>query len=113
MYTRIQGLRLAYPPDIPRLVALLALLFLPIASALDNEVSPSPSHGSSSRAFAWISFHGLARILAGCVVTIIIMIGGHLGRVAKTLTGPLMGFTSVLWMMVRNDPAVRPEFSWV
>lgn len=31
----------------------------------------------------------------------------------RILMGPLMGFTSVLWMTMRNDPAVRPEFSWI
>ena len=103
-----------YPPDtLKKLVALLVLLFLPVASTLDNEVAPSPSHGSASRAFAWISFHGLVRIIVGCVIALIIMIGGHLGGVAKILTGPLMGFTSILWITMCNDSAVRPEFSWV
>ena len=94
-------------------VALLVLLFLPVASALDNEVAPSRSHGSASRAFAWISLYSLVRILIGWVIALIIMIGGHLGGVAKTVTGPLMGFTSVLWMTMRNDSAVRPEYSWM
>jgi hypothetical protein len=31
----------------------------------------------------------------------------------KSLLGPLMGVTSVLWVMMRNDPAVRPELSWM
>lgn len=94
-------------------LALLVLLFLPVASALDNEVGPSRSHGSASRAFAWISLYSLVRILIGWVIALIIMIGGHLGGVAKTLTGPLMGFTSVLWMTMCNDSAVRPEYPWI
>ena len=114
MDTRIQGLRLAYPPDIlEKLPALLVLLFLPVASALNNEVAPSPSHGSASSASASISFHGLVRVLVGCVIALIITVSGRLGGVAKILIGPLMGFTSVLSMTIRSDPAVRPEFSWV
>lgn len=96
-----------------RLVVFLVLLFLPVVSALDNEVTLSPSHGSASRAVAWISLYSLIRILAGCFIALVIMIGGHLGGVVKVLMGPLMGFTSVLWMTMRSDSAVRPEFSWM
>lgn len=95
------------------LVAFLVLLFLPVASALDNEVTQSRPHGSASRATAWISLHSLVRILVGCLIALIVVIGGHLGGVVRILIGPLMGFTSVLWMTMRNDSAVRPEFSWI
>lgn len=95
------------------LVAFFVLLFLPVASALDNEVTQSPSHGSASRAIAWISLHSLVRILVGCLMALIVVIGGHLGGVVRILIGPLMGFTSVLWMTMRNDSAIRPEFSWM
>ena len=95
------------------LVAFLVLLSLPVASALDNEVTRSRSHGSASRTIAWISLHSLVRILAGCLIALIVVISGHLGGVVKILIGPLMGFTSVLWMTMRNDSAVRPELSWM
>lgn len=94
-------------------VACLTLSFLPVVSALDNEVAPSPSWGSTSTAVAWISFLSLVRILVGCSIALMIMIGGHLGGVMKTLVGPLMGFTSVLWMTMRNDSTIRSEFSWI
>ena len=98
--------------DTRKTLAFLVLLFLPVASALDNEVTQSRSYGSASRATAWISLHSLVRILVGCLIALIVVIGGHLGGVVKILIGPLMGFTSVLWMTMRNDPAVQPEFSW-
>lgn len=37
----------------------------------------------------------------------------HIGRITKTYLGPIMGITSVLWLIMRNDPAVKPELSWM
>ena len=98
--------------DTRKTLAFLLLLFLPVTSALDNEVTQSRSHGLAGRVIAWISLHSLVRIIVGCLIAIIVVIGGHRGGMVKILIGPLMGFTSVLWVTMRNDPAVRPEFSW-
>lgn len=57
--------------DTRKTLAFIVLLFLPVASALDNEVTQSRSHGSASRAIAWISLHSLVRILVGCLIALI------------------------------------------
>ncbi|KAF2471159.1 uncharacterized protein BDR25DRAFT_342508 [Lindgomyces ingoldianus] len=33
--------------------------------------------------------------------------------IARGLLGPLVGITSVLWVMMRNDPAIKPKLSWM
>ena len=82
--------------DTRKMLAFIVLLFLPVASALDNEVTQSQSYGLASRAIACISLHSLIRILVGYLIALIVVIGGYLGGVVKILIGPLIGFTSVL-----------------
>ena len=38
--------------------------------------------------------------------------GGHFLGAARSLIGPAMGITSVLYFMMRNDDAVQPSFAW-
>ena len=37
---------------------------------------------------------------------------GYLLAMASQMLGSLMGVTSVLWFIMRNDAAVRPSFAW-
>ena len=37
---------------------------------------------------------------------------GYMVTMASQMLGPLMGVTSVLWFIMRNDAAVQPSFSW-
>lgn len=44
--------------------------------------------------------------------TMAIVIVGYMVTMASQMLGPLMGITSVLWFIMRNDVAIRPSFSW-
>lgn len=33
--------------------------------------------------------------------------------VSSALIGPLMGISSVLWLVMRNDAAIEPKWSWM
>lgn len=37
----------------------------------------------------------------------------YIFTVASTLIGPSMGITSVLWLVMRNDAAIQPRWSWM
>jgi hypothetical protein len=55
----------------------------------------------------------LPRFAAGALTGLVFLITGYLMGAARSFLGPLMGITSVLWFMMRNDPAVKPEISWI
>ncbi|KAJ4989018.1 hypothetical protein SVAN01_05456 [Stagonosporopsis vannaccii] len=53
-------------------------------------------------------FYGPITALAASV-----MLAGHqLVVFSGTLVGPSMGVSSVLWLVMRNDAAVKPKWSW-
>jgi hypothetical protein len=56
---------------------------------------------------------GLPRFAVGALTGLVFLISGYLMGAARSFVGPLMGITSVLWFMMRNDPAVKPEVSWM
>ncbi|KAF2878544.1 hypothetical protein BDV95DRAFT_24924 [Massariosphaeria phaeospora] len=53
------------------------------------------------------------RIVAGAFTGIFFVLGGYLGGAVRSLLGPLMGVTSVLWFIMRNDAAIKPAISWM
>jgi hypothetical protein len=61
----------------------------------------------------YIPRNEVPRMAAGVCTGLLVIVGGHLSGAVKTLLGPLMGITSVLWFIMRNDAAVKPGFSWL
>lgn len=45
--------------------------------------------------------------------TLVVLIGHYVLAFSGMLVGPWMGITSVLWLMMRNDAAIKPEVSWM
>jgi hypothetical protein len=76
----------------------------PIA-ALDNE-SLGLVHVSRSRSYAhWMP--------VGFCITMLFFVGRQLVALSNSLVGPLMGITSILWPMMRNDATISPKASWI
>lgn len=42
-----------------------------------------------------------------------LLIGGVAFTVSSNLLGPLMGISSMLWLMMRNDSAIDPRLAWM
>ena len=49
----------------------------------------------------------------GPFFALFLLIGHNVYALSSGLIGPLMGITSVLWLMMRNDAAVSPKASWM
>lgn len=47
------------------------------------------------------------------VVALLLLAGHHAVIISGTLTGPAMGISSVLWLVMRNDAAIEPRWSWM
>lgn len=50
---------------------------------------------------------------SGVFIGFIMAIPGCMSLALTSLLGPLMGTSSVLWFIMRNDEAVKPRFAWV
>ncbi|KAH6642348.1 hypothetical protein C7974DRAFT_99812 [Boeremia exigua] len=46
-------------------------------------------------------------------VLAVILAGHHIIAFTETLIGPSMGISSVLWLVMRNDVAIEPKWSWM
>jgi hypothetical protein len=82
----------------------LALVFMALimpADALDESHTLSPAVA------------GEQYFPIGLFVTLLLLIGQSVAAFSRTLTGPMMGITSVLWLMMRNDSAISPKASWM
>ncbi|KAJ4287617.1 hypothetical protein N0V90_012320 [Kalmusia sp. IMI 367209] len=56
--------------------------------------------------------HQVPTIAIGTCTGMLFLCGGYVLGAAKTSVAPLMGITSVLWFMLRNDAAVSPGLAW-
>ena len=78
------------------LVFILAVLFLAApAAALPNDHYAQGSGASNA------------------VATSMLLAGHRVVSASVTLVGPLMGISSVLWFVMRNDAAIKPKSSWM
>jgi len=92
------------------MAAFVLSLFIAPVAAMENQalsrerIVPvtNPRFPYQTPAFAISSFTGMLIFCAACL----------LGTL-KGWLGPLMGITSVLWFIMRNDPAVRPRLAWM
>ena len=59
------------------------------------------------------------RDLSGCYEPITVFLAAliltlyNLIAFSTTLIGPCMGISSVLWLVMRNDAAIEPKWSWM
>lgn len=93
-------------PPVPIILVLLCALsslFTPVV-ALDESLPLS--HATTTQ-------RGGYRVPIGFSFTLLILIGHYAIAFSGTLVGPLMGITSVLWLMMRNDAAIDPKASWM
>jgi hypothetical protein len=90
----------------PLALILTAALIGP-ASALDNEIALQPYAGAST-----MMPDPNIRFPIGLVGTYALIATGLLTTTTKNLLGPLMGISSVLWFIMRNDAAIKPSASW-
>lgn len=97
---------------------LILLLAVPTAAidydgnAIVSHYRPSyiPPEGNQARVF--VEYH-VPRLAVGAASTVLLFISGYMIGAVRTLLGPLMGITSILWFIMRNDPAVKPGLSWM
>lgn len=94
--------KIKFPPAI-----MLLLVLVGSADALDNDIALQPYSGANMTA----PETGL-RIPIGLVGTYVLVAAGLLTTTATSLLGPLMGISSVLWFIMRNDAAIKPSVSW-
>jgi hypothetical protein len=99
----LREIRVRLPTQIIQALAFF-VLFSPV-TAFDNE-SHTPSNASR------IHHHGYWTPIAYCLA-ILLLIGHQSINWSKPLLAPLMGITSVLWLMMRNDDAISPKASWM
>ncbi|KAF2855326.1 hypothetical protein T440DRAFT_464600 [Plenodomus tracheiphilus IPT5] len=59
------------------------------------------------------SQQGRFRLMTGITLRVLLMIGQCLFIFSGSIMGPLMGITSVLWLIMRNDTAIDPKLSWI
>jgi len=56
--------------------------------------------------------HPRPQMQMGLVGTYILVVAGLVTTTTKNLLGPLMGVSSVMWFIMRNDAAIKPSISW-
>lgn len=84
------------------IVALGCLMLIMPVVAVDDELAFVPTHRTRRP--------GVTRTP---IFTICFLIGGYLVTFSSNTLGPLMGITSVLWLMMRNDLAISPKIAWM
>lgn len=75
------------------------------ATALDDESHTLSPASSRRQHFNWTH--------VGLCITLLLFIGQNFVAIFGTLLEPLMGITSILWLMMRNDAAINPKMSWM
>jgi hypothetical protein len=92
----------ALPAFVPWLLVAL-MCCIPVAAMDDNPYALSSYQHQAA--------HSQPPI--GTLLHLCVFIGGLAVAVSSNIVGPLMGISSVLWLMMRNDPAVDPRISWM
>lgn len=84
-----------------------AAFIMPVA-AMDQQLAL----GSQFPIAESMASHQVPTMAIGTCASMLLLCGGHTLGAAKSLVAPLMGITSVLWFMLRNDSAVDPRLAW-
>jgi hypothetical protein len=85
------------------------LLFALVLLAL---AKPAVAQGDESQALSYFQPHGISHT-TGWGLRLLFLIGNCIFASTSSVVGPLMGVTSILWLMMRNDAAVSPRVSWM
>jgi hypothetical protein len=106
------------PLRLQQLILPLVLLFFttlvtPVA-AMDNQIVlatyPIPNN---YRVFDPNPPPGVTlQVPSGTIGTFILIAARCLSTMVMNVLGPLMGMSSVLWFIMRNDAAIKPSLSW-
>jgi hypothetical protein len=86
-----------------------------LALAFFALISPTTAFDDESQTILYASrsrHHGYWTSIAFCL-SLLFLVGHKFINVSITLVEPLMGITSVLWLMMRNDAAISPKASWM
>jgi len=88
-------------------------LVVPVA-AMDNHmaVAPYPVQNAYGAFAANPPPRFPIRVPLASIGATTFVAAGYLLAMASQMLGSLMGVTSVLWFIMRNDAAVRPSFAW-
>lgn len=86
------------------LLALTVTVWITPAGAFDEPGTLSHS---------LVSHHHDNHTPIGPTFALFFLIGQYVVAFSGFLVGPLMGITSVLWLMMRNDAAISPKASWM
>ncbi|KAF2443746.1 hypothetical protein P171DRAFT_522244 [Karstenula rhodostoma CBS 690.94] len=89
------------------IAALTCAVLIAPAAAMDDQLV-------LGRAFPIpdVEVHQVPMIAIGTLTSMLFLCGGYLMGAARSLVGPLMGVSSVLYFMMRNDAAVEPVLAW-
>lgn len=86
-------------------------LYLCFVAAFCAHIMPAAA-ADESRAISQAQDGG-HRVPIGLFIPLLVLIGQCVVAYFGALVGPLMGITSLLWLMMRNDAAIDPKASWM
>ena len=85
-------------------VCLLYATTIPCVAAFDHGYALGPIRDSGT---------GQDSARQGAFIQCFFVFGGMAATVSGNLLGPLMGISSILWLMMRNDSAINPRLAWM
>jgi hypothetical protein len=99
-------------PTIPSIISSkillgLALMMLIMPAHGVDVVAPTPGISTVPRPLERF------RLAVGVLIAAFLMIGGQGCSMARSMLAPVMGATSVLFVMLRNDDAIKAEIAWM
>jgi hypothetical protein len=105
---------LSHPDSHARRTRALVPLWLAFAFVVSALVAPAAALDEPyTLSSASTGQHHSPRLPIGFLLTLLFLVGQYAIAFSDTLVGPLMGITSVLWLMMRNDAAIDPRVSWM
>jgi hypothetical protein len=92
--------------QIPLAFILVAALISP-ASAIEDEIALQGYHDTTAT-----QPDAGPQFPLSLIGTYVLFVVGLVITATTNFSGPLMGISSVLWFMMRNDAAIKPSISW-
>jgi hypothetical protein len=82
----------------------LLLASIPLAAAMDDE--------SRTLFYAAMAQH-ISRVAIGVCSGVLYLTGYLVVALSTAISGPSMGITRMLWLVMRNDAAISPKVPWI
>lgn len=83
-------------------------------TAINSKDRPPPPRTPRQKSNVMVGITiGIVMVVLCASVGIVLASRRRIRGTMRSLLGPMMGATSILWVMMRNDPAVKPELSWM